>query len=44
MVDAREVPALASPPAALPSDPIPPHALENVGTGDIHIIRVELKG
>ncbi|MEJ2665559.1 MAG: hypothetical protein P8Z81_00400 [Deinococcales bacterium] len=43
MVDSRQVPAMASPPSTLPSDPLPPHALENVGDGDIHIISVELK-
>ncbi len=43
LVDSREVPALASPPSSLPSDPLPPHALENVGDGDIRIISVELK-
>ncbi|MEJ2291199.1 MAG: hypothetical protein P8Y13_12560 [Deinococcales bacterium] len=43
LVDSRQVPALASPAAALPSDPLPPHALENVGDNDIHIISVELK-
>lgn len=43
MLDSREVPALAVPPSVLPSDPLPPHALENVGKGDIHIVSVELK-
>ncbi len=43
MVDSRNVPALASPPQVLPSDPLPPHALENVGTEDLRLISVELK-
>lgn len=42
-VDARKVPALAAPPQVLPSDPLPPHALENVGTADLRLIGVELK-
>lgn len=44
MVDSREVPAMASPSTALPSDPIGPHSLENVGDSDIRIVSVELKG
>lgn len=44
MVDSREVPTLTSPATVLPADPLPPHSLENVGDGDIHIISVELKG
>ncbi|MEJ2359517.1 MAG: hypothetical protein P8Y13_15755 [Deinococcales bacterium] len=43
MVDSRKVPALASPPQVLPSDPLPPHSLENVGTEDLRLISVELK-
>jgi len=43
MLDSRQVPALANPEKTLPSDPIPPHALENVGDGDIRIISVEYK-
>ena len=43
LVDSRTVPALASPPQVLPSDPLPPHALENVGSYDLHVISIELK-
>jgi hypothetical protein len=43
MADSRTVPALASPPLVLPSDALPPHALENVGTQDLRLINVELK-
>jgi hypothetical protein len=43
LLDSRSVPALQNPPAALWSEPLPPHALQNVGTADLHIITVEVK-
>lgn len=43
MVDSRTVPALATPPTTLPSEPLPPHALENVGDEDLRLISVEFK-
>lgn len=43
MVDSRTVPAFASPSGAIPTDPLPPHALENVGEADLHLISLELK-
>src|SRR5262245_28538761 len=44
LLDSRQVPALASPPPVLWSAPLPPHALENVGEADLHVISVEVKG
>jgi hypothetical protein len=43
MVDSRDraVPALG---AALWLDPLPPHSVENIGSVDLHIIAVEMKG
>jgi hypothetical protein len=44
LVDARQIP---SPPVAgsvLWSSPLPPHYVENVGTGELRVIAVELKG
>lgn len=43
MLDSRQVPNLATAPTTMPSDPIGPHALENVGDGDIRIISIEYK-
>lgn len=43
LLDSRTVPALAAPPAVLWSAPLPPHALENVGETDLHVISVEVK-
>ena len=42
MVDTRQNEG-GDPPTILWSEPIPPHALENVGDADIHLISVELK-
>lgn len=42
-LDARQVPAFASPPPVVRSTPLPPHALENVGDADLHLISVEVK-
>jgi hypothetical protein len=42
MLDTRVTPM--APPSAMWSAPLPPHTLENVGAGEIHIISVELKG
>ena len=43
LLDSWSVPALQNPPSALWSEPLPPHALQNVGTADLHIITVEVK-
>jgi len=43
LLDSRTVPALATPPAALWSAPLPAHSLENVGPTDLHVISVEVK-
>ena len=43
LLDSREVPELSAPPPVLWSTPLPPHALENVGETDLHIISVEVK-
>lgn len=42
LLDTRGV--VATPPRVLWSPPLPPHTLENVGTVEIHIVSVELKG
>ncbi|MEO8286964.1 MAG: hypothetical protein ABI670_11070 [Chloroflexota bacterium] len=44
IVDSRNVEALREPPPSLWSAALPPHSLENVGSGDLRIISVELKG
>jgi hypothetical protein len=43
IVDSRTVDALKTPPTALWSGPLPPHALENVGDAELLIISVEVK-
>lgn len=43
MVDSRMLPETPSPSSALWSGPLQPHALENIGEKDIHIISVEIK-
>ena len=43
LLDSRTIPTLAAPPAVLWSAPLPPHALENVGETDLHVISVEVK-
>ncbi len=43
LLDSRTVDALKAPPEALWSAPLPPHSLENVGNGDLHVISIELK-
>ncbi|GAA4457057.1 hypothetical protein GCM10023189_27200 [Nibrella saemangeumensis] len=43
MVDSRTIPALQQPPNVLWSEPLEPHALENVGSVDLHILCIELK-
>lgn len=43
LVDTRKGDNFSEPPAALWSDPLPPHSLENVGDADIHVISVEMK-
>lgn len=43
LLESRNVPALAAPPPVLWSAPLPPHALENVGGADLHVISVEVK-
>lgn len=44
-LDSRRLPGGvgAAPATALWSEPLPPHALENVGERDLHVISVELK-
>ncbi|WIG61317.1 MAG: hypothetical protein OJF49_004065 [Ktedonobacterales bacterium] len=44
LLDSRQVPALVTPPPVLWGAPLPPHALENVGEADLHVISVEVKG
>jgi hypothetical protein len=43
LLDSRTVPALQAPPPAIWSAPLPPHALENIGATELHLIAVELK-
>ncbi|MGB3715767.1 MAG: hypothetical protein WA996_15180 [Candidatus Promineifilaceae bacterium] len=43
VLDSRKIESLATPPAVLWSDPLPPHTLENVGENEIRVISVELK-
>lgn len=43
LVDSRENPALSAPGPVLWSAPLPPHALENVGAADMHVISFEVK-
>ncbi len=43
MLDSRHAPGLIPPPRALWSEPMPPHALENVGTTELRVVSVELK-
>lgn len=43
MVDSRKLLETPSPTSALWSGPLKPHALENVGEKEIHIISVEIK-
>jgi quercetin dioxygenase-like cupin family protein len=42
ILDSRTIPAIL-PGTALWSPPLPPHTLENVGDGELHVIVVELK-
>lgn len=43
MVDTQKLPETPSPSSAIWSGPLKPHALENIGESNIHIISVELK-
>lgn len=43
MVDSRKLPETPTSASALWSGPLKPHALENVGEKEIHIISVEIK-
>jgi hypothetical protein len=43
LLDSREIPALSAPPPVVWSAPLPPHALENVGEVDMHVISFEAK-
>ncbi len=43
VLDSRTLARLPSSSTALWSEPLTPHALKNIGDGDIHIISVELK-
>ena len=44
IVDSRITPVAIEPGTAIWAQPLPPHSLENVGTGPIHIISTEVKG
>jgi hypothetical protein len=41
--DTRRFPAKNEPSKVMWSEPLPPHALENVGGRDLHVISVEVK-
>lgn len=43
LLDSRTVPVLQAPPPVLWSAALPPHALENIGPTELHLIAVELK-
>ena len=43
LVDSRKLDTNPAPGSSGWSGPLPPHALKNVGTNDLHVIRVELK-
>jgi hypothetical protein len=43
LVDTRGRPPPATLPFTVWSEPLPPHTLENVGCGDLHVISVEIK-
>ncbi|MBO9620926.1 MAG: hypothetical protein J7539_18035 [Niabella sp.] len=43
MVDSRKLPETPAAATAIWSGPLPPHALENVGEKELHIISVEIK-
>lgn len=43
VVDTRKLPQTPLPSSAIWSEPLKPHALENIGENDIHIISVEIK-
>ena len=43
MVNLREVESLAEPPSVLWAEPLPPHALQNVGEADLRLVSVVLK-
>lgn len=43
ILDSRSAPGLAQPASVLWSEALPPHSLENVGSGEIRIISVEVK-
>lgn len=43
LVDTRRAPD-AGPPRAVWAEPLGPHTLENVGSGPIHLVSIELKG
>ncbi len=43
VLDSRKVESLATPPAVLWTDPLPPHTLEIIGENEIWVISVELK-
>lgn len=44
LVDTRQAGPAPPPGAALWSGPLPPHSLTNVGTGELRVIAVEVKG
>jgi len=43
LLDSRKLDKTFLPETALWTEPLPPHALENVGENDLHIISVEIK-
>jgi len=44
LLDSRKLDKAFLPATALWSDPLPLHALKNVGENDLHVISVEIKG
>ena len=44
LVDTRGRPPPVNLPLIVWGDPLPPHTLENVGTGELHVVSIELKG
>jgi hypothetical protein len=43
MLDSRNLSKTPSPSTVLWSDPLPPHAVRNVGSKELHVISVEIK-
>jgi len=43
LVDTRSRRAPTALPLTIWSEPLPPHTLENVGSGELHVVSIELK-